>query len=234
MYTSRIVGLGLHSDLPFVFFTLASRSIPFRKLDITEEKKGAVKVNVFAIPGYEQSEGNENVEVDNYACLKGGTISDNKMAAVSFNGHMCKRVFANLKNGVPPNYAMDMALLDFKGMPRDARIGAAIVQGKNLDAVIGIDDVDSGDHRIKKMALRNNLAFFVYDKNTSIASEHNIRTSIQNPSEFAEYLHHNIIGREIEFGAGTGVIIFNPRGDLSVGVYNHATPEKIAEWRLKH
>jgi IMP cyclohydrolase len=44
MYTSRVVGVGKYKSYPLVFFTLASKSIPYRELRINEK---AEKIHVF-------------------------------------------------------------------------------------------------------------------------------------------------------------------------------------------
>ncbi|MBU4511661.1 hypothetical protein KKD19_00235 [Patescibacteria group bacterium] len=87
-YPGRMVSLGLWEGRPFVGFTLASRSLPFRKLQIREQegriyvmpRKGHLRDNV------------EYPEVDNYGCVVSLEDKTHGNVLVACNGHMTKRI----------------------------------------------------------------------------------------------------------------------------------------------
>ena len=232
MYTSRLIGVGRFQGNPIASFTLASRSIPYRRLGI--DPKGT-KINVFPLEGYGDAGGNENPEVDNYACLKTGHVKDiDADYIVAFNGHMTKRVTQKLDANMRPDYALHMVLGDFFGMPSDARIGGCAYRKEDVSAYIGVNDSDQGHMYVKSYpdnSIKNleNMLLYVFDKDTSAPKTFALDTRIEDPTELAEYIHNNIIGEEIKYGLGTGVAYMN--GDFKLGVYN--TPDlvdKIEGW----
>ncbi len=174
MYTSRIVGVGDFKGNPLVSFTLASRSIPYRKLVSNAGKR---KINVFPRDEKKDHSTNQDPEVDNYACIMGrhmqlidsvpleiqdanGSIAQEYFSMivpflkyhflVASNGHMCKRCMDNLVNGMPLNIAIDSTLHEFRGASNDARIIAAAKRkyDGSVSYCLGINDKDRGEKRV--------------------------------------------------------------------------------------
>lgn len=237
MYTSRIVAVGSVGNNILASFTLASKSIPYRELRVNFVKK---KVNVYPRVGYESHPTNQDPEVDNYACIRAGQLRSGDWYAVSFNGHMCKRTEANLKDGLNPIMALDQTLLEFRGLKNDARIGAVGIQspdGRNK-IYLGTNDTDRGEKRIcaypnERIKDISNKLLFIYDKNTDFENVFPLTNPPENPSDLAAFIHNNIIGKEISFGIATAVAVIG-QGGVNLGVYNAPLNEDIvAAWKEK-
>jgi len=169
VYTARLVVIGKTGKDPFVGFVLASGSLPYRKMEARDSKKGDKKVYILPRAGHE----GDNIlypDVDNYAgiiakkipligelpeeiggsVLRAVLVDLKKYAMVSFNGHMCKRCMANLEAGMKPEMALDSTLFEFRGLPGDARVGGVVyIEGTNEIGYLGINDLDKMDKRIK-------------------------------------------------------------------------------------
>lgn len=238
MYTSRIVGAGKFKGDPLVFFVLSSKSIPFRELRINTDKK---RIYVHPKKGFESHPTNQDPEVDNYSCI---TTGENKLKdkwAVAFNGHMSKRTNNNLQ-AMNPFTALDLTLLDFRGMKNDARIGAiaySIECNKECSLWLGMNDIEKPEKRIcsyPNYRIKNieDQLIFIYDKNTNLESCFEIKTQERSSEGLAQYIHENLIGQEILFGVATGVAIIR-RDKFDLGIYNLPFNEdKIAEWDKKY
>src|SRR3989339_859098 len=177
MYTSRIVGVGMHQGRQFVSFTLTSKSIPYRELRVNEKKR---RINVYPRTGFEDHPTNKDPEVDNYACITAGEFRGD-IWAISFNGHMCKRTNYNLLEGMSPSMALDLTLMDFRGLPGDARISAIAHSPKPVPRSdrdyrepsfwLGTNDTERREKRIagypneRQNTLENTL-LFIYDSDT--------------------------------------------------------------------
>ncbi|MBR9691156.1 hypothetical protein GOV06_00045 [Candidatus Woesearchaeota archaeon] len=233
MYTSRIVGVGVYHQKPLVSFTLASKSIPYRELR-ANAKKG--KINVFPRKGYESHSTNQDPEVDNYSCIRSGKVEDlGSIYMVTFNGHMCKRTAKNIQDNMRPEIALDLTLLEFRGLPNDARIGgvSSLDREGNINLYLGTNDIEKKEKRIcaypnKRRENLEDRLFFIYDKDTDLEKEFKLNTSVDDPENIAEYIHKNIIGEEMLFGIGTGVALFD-EGEFRLGVYNAEVNEDIVE-----
>ena len=223
MYTSRIVGVGTHKGNPLVSFILSSKSIPYRELRVNE--KGG-KINVFPKEGYENHPTNQDPEVDNYSCIRTGKTKSGDYYMVTFNGHMCKRTEANIKDGINPLIALDLTLLEFRGARNDARIGGVSFRDKDGDIslYLGMNDADKCEKRIcaypnERVQSIDDKILFIYDKGTDLEKIHKLNISDTSATELAAFLHHNIIGEEILFGIATGVAIMKGT-EFELGVYN--------------
>jgi hypothetical protein len=233
MYTSRIVGTGTHKGRPIVAFTLASRSIPYRELRAFPDKG---KINVFPRQGYENHPTNIDPEVDCYACVKTGAANGMRFMA-SLNGHHCKRVASHLKQGLPPQMALGLTMLDFPAYTGDARIGALayLSGGKNLHYLATNDD-DRKEFRIAAYPNEchsglDDKLLFIHDTDTRLQKYLLLRTDEMSPEGLAHYIHNNIGGRELLFGAGTGVAMLEGE-NFKIGVYNHPVDEAaVARWQ---
>jgi len=239
MYTSRIVGFGKYQELPFVCFILASKSMPYRELRINTLKN---RINVFPRKGYEDHPTNKDPEVDSYSCIRAGMMPSNQGAyLIAFNGHMTKRVEANLKEGMPPFTALDLTLLDFRGAHDDARIASLMVahSDNNHQGYLGVNDIDREEKRILKypnerIHTLDDRIIFIFDKDTNFEHQKIISASDLNAETLAEYLHKNIIDKEIFFGLGTGIALWNG-SSFNFGAYNHPVDEVIVnQWQLKY
>jgi len=252
MYTSRIVGTGEHKGRPIVSFTLASKSIPFRRLTINPEQ---TKVNVFPLSSFAAHPTNQNPEVDKYACLvtksipqvpkipqdiSGSVLQEvlsglqNKVM-IAFNGHMSKRALNNMRDGMPPQIALDSTLFEFRGAKNDARIAAAAYQDYAGDRAyfLGVNDADSGEKRVKRYPAIHDRLFFIYDKKTTFESKFGFLDTAETSAEgLAKYIHENIVGEEILFGQGTAVGILTDNGKFELGVFNaDVTEATVARWQ---
>jgi IMP cyclohydrolase len=230
-----MIGVGKFESMPLVFFTLASKSLPYRELRINEK---AEKIQVFPKRGYENHPTNQNPEIDCYSCIVTGR-NQTRGYMVSFNGHMAKRTGYNLIDGMNPLMALDLTLLDFRGLKNDSRIGAIAyfsLQKKEESFWLGISDTDRNEKRIagypnnRHRDLENKL-LFAYDRDTELEKSFKMDIRESNPNKIAEYIHKNVIGKEIIFGLGTGVALFDGK-NFQLGVYNSDFDEAMVErWK---
>lgn len=225
VYTSRVVGFGIHKGTPLVVFTLASKSVPFREFRINPVKK---KINVFPKKGYESHETNQDPEVDNYSCIRAGQLPDSSKYAIAFNGHMCKRVEANLKDGLNPLMALDLTLLEFRGLYHDARIGCiAYRDAKGTVFFLGTNDTERAEKRVcrypnDRVSSLEDSVVFIHDTDTRFEKVHRIRTGEVSPEGVARYLHSGLFDGKAEHNISTGVALLN-QGEITLGVYNSET-----------
>ena len=210
-----------------------------REIKINSKKR---RMNVFEKKGFENHPTNKDPEVDNYACITLGRDSSDNCWAVSFNGHMCKRTNYNLLDGMNPFMALDLTLLEFRGLKNDARIGSIAYSSPREGNTfwLGMTDIEKPEKRIygypnKKIQDLENKLIFIYDKRTSLESTFNFKEKgIKDPSRLAEHIHENIIGKEIIFGLATGIALKNS-GEFELGVYNNdITEEKVKEWKREY
>lgn len=235
MYTSRIVGVGFHKGDPLVSFTLASKSIPFREFRVNQEKG---RINVFPKTGYEDHPSNQDPEIDNYSCIRTGFFPNEGPYLVVFNGHMCKRTEANLRDGLSPMMALDLTLLDFRGAPHDARIGGISLKDAMgwKKSYLGMHDSDKGEKRVcsypnERVPTLEETLVFIYDKDTDLEKTYQLPSTLTSAADLAEDLHKNIIGQEILFGVATGVAVMR-EGRFDLGVYNHPFDEStLQRWQ---
>lgn len=240
--------IGKTGEDPFVGFVLASNSLPYRKMECRESEN---KKRIYVLPreGYE-SDNIKFPEVDNYAGIIGeiipriknlpGDISGSvlfetligmkKHAMIAFNGHMAKRCMSNIKDGMKPNIALDSTLFEFRGMPKDPRIGGVIyIDGDEIESYIGVNDADRSEKRITPHRLSPNLGIYTYASDTSIDRKINLPI-FNNASELVKFISTEMIDGIEKVLAG-GVCV--KRGEeFETAVYN--TPiEDIKKWIQK-
>jgi IMP cyclohydrolase len=221
VYTGRLVVVGKSNGSPFVGFLLASRSLPYRKMELIDNNLQK-KVVVFPQEGHEE----DNLlypEVDNYSCLIASEIPVikkppiYKKTIVGFNGNMCKRCVGNLKDGMNPFLALDSTLFEFRGAPGDARIGGIVqVFDGCEEAYLGVNDVDSRDKRIKGFSLENNKGFYTCCKNTSLENSVAL-PSLSSPEELARHIATKMIPG-IDCVSATSVLMLR-EGNFDFGKY---------------
>jgi IMP cyclohydrolase len=221
VYLGRTVIIGQTGENPFIGFILASKSHKHRRM---ETRICGDKTKVYVLPkrGFE----NDNIEypeVDNYACISAQNIIRLKgileiPVMIGFNGHMCKRCMANIEDGMKPEIAIDSTLFEFRGAPADARIGGIIyVNGSKQLGILGINDSDKMEKRIKTYPLEKNQGIYTCIKNTDLDNFFNL-PKIYNPEELAKYFCRNLISN-LEYVISAGACILRD-GKFYAGVYN--------------
>ena len=245
MYSSKIVGVGEHLGNPLVFYGLVSRSKPYRELRLNLEKR---RVNVFPKLGYENHPTNTDPEVDNYACIKAGRLGED-LFLTTFNGHMTKRTHQNLVDGLNPFIALDLTLLEFRGLPGDSRIGGIAYSPKPREKSdpeyksnsywLGVHDMKRKEKRIsaypnnRQTSLENKVVF-VCNQDTEFEKTLALPTKELTPEELAKYIHQNILGGDLLFNLSTAVGLVKQRS-FEFGVYNQPVSEEdLEKWALKY
>ena len=234
-YTSRIVGVGMYNSRPLVSFTLASESKPYRELRVSP--KGD-RINVFPRPGYENDQSNTDPDVDNYACIVAGTVPAlGASFLVAFNGHMSKRTAYNLKDNMNPLMALDQTLLEFRGLHHDARIGGvSYVNSNGVSLYLGVNNTDKQEKRVcaypngRRPCLENRL-LYIFDRDTDLEKECVLPPDVLTPDYLARWIHENIRGGALPYGAATGVALLVGQKPV-FGVHNLPVDEAmVRRWK---
>ncbi len=231
-----MVIVGKTGEYPFVGFILSSKTHPDRRM---EARAYGDKTKVYVLPQIGHEKDNVDYpEVDNYACISAEKISPiiesqkcitnaceesflrrlQKSVIVGFNGHMCKRCMANIRDGMRPEIAMDSTLFEFRGVPGDARVGGIVYRdGEREFGILGINDSDRLEKRIKAYQLENNLGVYTCIKNTNLDNFVEI-PNVTCPEELANYLCSGmILGLEKVISSGVTIL---RGGNFYTGVCN--------------
>ena len=231
VYTGRLVVIGKTGSAPFAGFVLASTTLPYRRMELRNGNPDEKKIHTFPLEGHEA----DNIkfpDVDNYSCViaKKIPLPRDSYAIVSFNGHMCKRTMANIEDGMKPFLALDSTLFEFRGLPKDARVGGVVYVESGVEqAFLGINDADKGEKRVKRHVLEENTAIYTFVRDTSLDNIVRI-PALADASELAKYIAKEMIPG-IEKVIAAGVFILKD-GEFETGIYN--TPkEEIEVWARK-
>jgi len=226
VYTARLVVIGKTGTDPFVGFVLASGSLPYRRMEIKE----CLDKKIYVLPreGYERYN-IDYPEVDNYACIIGSKTSLERPFISGFNGHMCKRCADNIKDGMRPEMALDSTLFEFRGAPKDARIGGVVYfDNENYLGFLGINDRDRMEKRVKGHKLEDNSARLIYVTDTS--DERKVEVPyFNNASDLAKFLTQIMPGMEKVLAGGVCVL---REKEMELGVHNIPIGD-INKWAKK-